>query len=231
MQVAEPSINEVFGEFLAEERRRVAPRTFRRYQEVIGLLRSCLDGYAYESLPATERTFWEARYDADEAAGSYCNTFGPEKIPGELGSFLGYFMIRKVLGGADLKRAAGTVTGKLVAWLAEKGYIGPEDTADALERTNDAARDLPRAERLGSLLSQHARADASERILEEREADMAAVITRVEPGKLWFDDVGPVAVPTKASDLAEVGWEVTALLLGRTRSGWKILEMGNVYPG
>lgn len=35
----------------------------------------------------------------------------------------------------------------------------------------------------------------------------------------------------KASDLAEVGWDVTAHLLGRTRSGWKILEMGNVYPG
>src|SRR5712692_2328486 len=99
MKVAEPSINEVFGEFLAEEQRRLAPRTFRRSEEVIGLLRDCLDGYAYESLPATERAFWEQRYDADETAGSYCNTFGPERIPKDLGSFLGYFMIRKVLGG------------------------------------------------------------------------------------------------------------------------------------
>lgn len=71
VRVAEPSINEVLAEFLAQEQRRLAPRTFRRYEEVIGLLRDCLDNYAYESLPATERTFWEKRYEADEAAGSW----------------------------------------------------------------------------------------------------------------------------------------------------------------
>lgn len=228
--VAKPTINEVFAEFLAAEKQRLAARTYRRYEEVIDLFRHSLDGYAYESLPTPERAFWEERWQADEEAGSYCNTFGPEKIPGELGSFLGYFMIRKVMGGAELMRAAGTATGKLVAWLAEKGYIGPDDTADALERTNDAARDLPRAERLAGLLYDHARVGRSERILEEWETDLAATITRIESGKLWFDGVGPVAVPIEASDLAEEGWEVSALALGRTRSGWKILEMGNVYP-
>lgn len=228
--VAQPTINEVFAEFLAAEKQRLAARTYRRYEEVIDLFRHSLDGYAHESLSRAERAFWEKRWHDDEEAGSYCSTFGPGKIPAEIGSFLGYFMVRKVMGGADLKRAAGTVTGKLIAWLAERRYIGPDDTADALERTNDAARDLPRAERLAALLYDHARADPSERILKEWETDLAAAITRVEPGKLWFDGIGPVAVPAAASDLAEEGWEVSALALGRTRSGWKVLEMGNVYP-
>lgn len=230
IKVAQPTINEVFAEFLAAEKHRLAARTYRRYEEIIDLLRHSLDGYAYQSLSRAEQASWEKRWQGDEEAGSYCNTFGPEKIPAELGSFLGYFMVRKVMGGADLKRAAGTVTGKLVAWLAEREYIGPDDTADALERTNDAARDLPRAERLAVFLSDHARAGASERILEEWETDLAATITRVEPGKLWFDGIGPVTVPVAASELAEEGWEVSALALGRTRSGWKVLEMGNIYP-
>ncbi len=37
-------------------------------------------------------------------------------------------------------------------------------------------------------------------------------ITRVEDGRLWFGDVGPVAVPREASDLAEVGWDVYVVL-------------------
>ena len=32
-------------------------------------------------------------------------------------------MIRKVIAGRDLKRAAGSVTKKLSKWLAEKGYV------------------------------------------------------------------------------------------------------------
>jgi hypothetical protein len=61
-------------------------------------------------------------------------------------------------------------------------------------------------------------------------------ITRVEPGQLWLSGllssagtIGPLAVPQEISDLAEEGWSVN-LLLGRTRHGWRILEVGNVYP-
>lgn len=83
MKAASPTINEVLAEFLAAEKRRLSPRTYRRYEEVIALLRSSLDAYAYESLARDERALWEKRRSADEAAGSYCNTFGPDKIPAE----------------------------------------------------------------------------------------------------------------------------------------------------
>ena len=45
--------------------------------------------------------------------------FGPEKIPGNVAEFLDYFMVRKVMCGKDLMRAAGTVMKKL-AVLKEK---------------------------------------------------------------------------------------------------------------
>lgn len=39
-----------------------------------------------------------------------------------------------------------------------------------------------------------------------------------------------MVVPPRAFQLAEVGWAVSAVLLGRTRRGWWILGFGNVYP-
>ena len=56
-----------------------------------------------------------------------------------------------------------------------------------------------------------------------------AAITRIEPGRLWFDELGPVAVLDEASDLAELGWEVN-IVIGRCPDGWRLLELGFVYP-
>lgn len=56
-------------------------------------------------------------------------------------------MIRKVMGGADLKRAAGTVTERLSKWLAEKGYVSDGEAREGMEKGAEAGRDLPKAER------------------------------------------------------------------------------------
>jgi hypothetical protein len=63
-----------------------------------------------------------------------------------------------------------------------------------------------------------------------------ATIDRIEPGALWFrgetgDVVGPVRVPERAAETAQIGWELSAAAFGRTQDGWYVLEMGNVYPG
>jgi len=60
-----------------------------------------------------------------------------------LSYFLNFFMIRKgMMAGAELKRAAGTVTKRLSKWLADKGYIQEEDAAQGAEEGADAARTL-----------------------------------------------------------------------------------------
>jgi len=148
MEVAHPTISEALAGFLEAQKERLSPATFRRYRDVVELLQHSLDGYAFQSLTPKERALWERRWQADEEAGSFCNTFGPEKIPENLGEFLGYFMVRKVIAGRELLRAAGTVTKKLAAWLQENGHIPSEEAADARVRGAAAARDLPRVEEL-----------------------------------------------------------------------------------
>ncbi len=137
------------------------------------------------------------------------------------------------MAGQDLLRASGTVTKKLAAWLHEYGYISEDERADALERGGDAARELPRAERLGQLL--HDEMEKTPRfdpddVPDEHWIEDFLTIERVEPGALWFEGgIGPVHVSKAASDLAEVGWGVN-IVLALIRDKWRIVELGFVYP-
>jgi len=56
---AEPTIAEVFDEFLADQARRLKPKTLARYESVIGLLQSYLNGYGHEDLPKQETALFE----------------------------------------------------------------------------------------------------------------------------------------------------------------------------
>ena len=196
------------------------------------MLRSSLNGYAYESLDGLERKRWERAFDAgDEEA--FCKLFGPEKIVDHLGEFLGYFMVRKVMAGEGLLRASGTVTKKLAAWLHEQGSISEEQRAQAARRGADAGRDLPRADRLGRLL--HRELERTPRfdpedVPDEHWVEDVLAIERVEPGALWFEDgIGPVRVSKEASELAQPGWSVN-IVLAQLRGEWRIVELGLVYP-
>ena len=127
-QPASPTIDQVFDEFLGEQRRRLRPRTLSKYEDVLDLLRNHLNGYAYQSLSTAESALFDRYYNAQGAKHlEFCQLFGPDKIVANLGGFLGYFMIRKVWAGQDLKRAAGTVTKKLSTWLAAQGHVAENE--------------------------------------------------------------------------------------------------------
>lgn len=62
-----------------------------------------------------------------------------------------------------------------------------------------------------------------------------AVISRIGQETIWLqnEETGyelPLGVPEDVGKLAEPGWKISALHLGRTSKGWCLLEMGNVYP-
>ena len=226
-----PSIDDVLSEFLAAQEQRLAARTFANYRSVVDLLRHCLNGYGHQYLDDDERVRYEAALDAgDEDA--FVHLFGPEKIAEGLGEFLDYFMVRKVMAGEELLRAAGTVTKKLATWMATNGYLDATATGEAVERGTSAARDLPRAERLSRLLFDQAQRDAK-RYRDVPDDDIVEdyfTIERVERGALWLTgDVGPVTVTNEASSLAQPGWSVY-LVLTRAAGSWKVLESGSVYP-
>jgi len=238
---ADPTVDQVFEEFLAAQRARLAPRTFRNYDDVIELLRGYLNGYGHQSLPTEEAALFRRHYDAEgDEHREFCQLFGPEKIVDMLGGFLGYYMIRKVVCGEDFKRAAGTVAKKLSRWLAEQGYVAEEAAREGVDLGAAAARDLPRAERAADMLR-----DATDRL----DIDVQALpdddylefdyltIVKVEPGRLWVEvwegnerTIGPIPVPKAATELLRQGWRVSCSL-ARIRGTWHPVEMANVYPG
>jgi hypothetical protein len=239
---AEPRIERALEEFLDEQRARLAPRTFANYQGVVDLLRSHLDGYAYEGLSKAEAALFDRHFNAEgEDHREFSQIFGPDKIVENLGGFLGYFMIRKVIAGEDFKRAAGTVTKKLSRWLAAKGYLSEEAGQEAADRGAAAARDLPTAERAAEILR-----DAADRLgidppdlAEEDYLEFDHfTIARLEPGRLWLEiregrkrrSCGPIPVPAAVTNLLRRGWDISCSL-ARVRGTWRIVEVANVYPG
>lgn len=175
---------------------------------------------------------WQAAFDAgDEDA--FAALFGPEEIVGIYGEFLGYFMIRKVAASQDELKAAATVTKKLARWLERHDYVDNVAAGDAHERATEAGHDLPRVEKLGDhlyRLAQRTRLPARpDDIANEDWVEDHQPITGVEDGRLWFGEVGPVAVPREASDLAEVGWDVY-VVLARLGGKWELVEVPMVYP-
>ncbi len=59
----------------------------------------------------------------------------------------------------------------------------------------------------------------------------------VEPGKLWLEvytekgksSVSPIAVPKKATELLEKGWDISCAI-ARIRGKRRIVQVANVYP-
>jgi hypothetical protein len=229
--VARPSIEEVLTLFLRDQQKRLKPRTFNRYEEVIDLLRHCLNGHGYHDLDnSSEVALYEKLYFQKNL--EFCFIFGPEKIFSSLANFLNYFMIRKVMASEALLQAAGIVTKKLVKWLEEESYIEKETADRGIRLAAEAARELPAAERLARLIYEYAQSHAPR--YWTAELDDYFVIDQVHPGILILSGIASsgiveVRVPKEITDHCRKGWQVN-LLLGKTRNGWCILETGNVYP-
>jgi hypothetical protein len=228
-----PTIAAVLAEFLAEQKPRVSPKTFAQYQDVVELLQHSLNGYAYLTLSGLDAKRFDQRFKAPgDAHREFCELFGPEHILPNVGEFLGYFMVRKVIAGPSLLRSAGTVTKKLAAWLAEQGYADPTTVEVAAEQGAAAARDLPKAEALAACLADFAEAqdvDGEGEVIEDHFR-----ITRVEPGRLWLEGLdgherGPIPLPASLSRQCPVGWTIAGTI-GRVGRRWRLLEAWNVYP-
>ncbi len=231
-QPAEKTIEAVLDEFLKQQQGRLKPSTMRKYENIIELFQSCLNGYGHQSLDKQEYALFDRLYNAKgDEHREFCQLFGPEKIAGNVGEFLNYFMIRKVMCGKELMQAAGTVTKKMGKWLKEKGYIDSESTEDLVSYGATAARELPAAEELARMLSDYADRTAikCDKVIEDHFA-----IDAIEPSKLRLspfsgNDEITVPVSRNISNACHVGWSFSGAV-GKTGKGWRILEAWNVYP-
>ncbi|OGQ90964.1 MAG: hypothetical protein A2289_00610 [Deltaproteobacteria bacterium RIFOXYA12_FULL_58_15] len=230
--VAKPTISETFDAFLADLKKGMSARTFRNYASTAELLQHCLNGYAYQDLDEDESKIFEK----ESAKGKkFCDIFGPDKILSNVGEFLDYFMIRKVMASKEILGAAGTMTKKLAKWLGEKGYADREEAEDAIEQGAEAARDLPKAEGLAMHLHEFTDwqgVDPKDDDLEDHFS-----IVKVERGAIWLDGMlegkaqplGPITVPAEISSQCKVGWSISGVV-GKRRGKWKLVEAWNVYP-
>ncbi len=222
------TIDQVFEEFLADQNARLRPNTYHRYEDIMNLFRSCLESY----WPGHSQEEYDRITDK---GGTFCGTFGPEEITPSLGEFLGYFMPHKVMAGKETMKAAGTVTKKLVKWLAEKGYVKDTQALErAEERAGQAARDLPAACDVAELLEAYVDMHPPARY--SREIEDCFSITRIEAGKLWLEpfasgdrEIGPVPVPREVSRRCKVGWELGGVVV-KTSKGWRLMEAWRVSP-
>lgn len=185
---ASDRIDDVLRLYITARRKTLAARDYRKSEAIIEFLRRSLNGYAYQSLSEFERKRFDEAFEAgDEDA--YCKLFGPDKIPGEMGSFLGDFMVRKVMAPRSVIAAAGPVIADLLDWLVEQGLVRAKDVVDAKERATTTGSDLPNAERLASLLyglAESSTLDAHS-LADDDYIEDYLTISRVEPGVLWFE--------------------------------------------
>ena len=228
-----PTISDVLAEYLQAEKNRLAPKTHARYADIIGLFIHSLNGYAANSLNQFERARFDKHFDATgDQHREFCDVFGPEHILDNVGEFLNYFMVNKVLAGADTLRASGTVMKKLAKWLVGQGYAKSGDADLAIEQGSDAVRDLPVAEKLSMLLY-----DWTSGRHEPRDSDIEGYfsITKIESGRVWLQDVdgrgnyGPIILPDKVTKLCRVGWTIS----GAVRKSGKrcqLVEAFRVHP-
>lgn len=66
----EITIDDALVRFLDAQRPRLAPRSYRRYEEICKLLRHCLNGYGHTGLSELERKRWERAYEAGDETPS-----------------------------------------------------------------------------------------------------------------------------------------------------------------
>lgn len=235
MSVA-PTIADTLDAFVADEGARQSPAGRASLADAMLLLRAYLDAEGPERLTRDERALWESRWDEDVEVASFSRTFGPEKIVPLLEPFLGDYLLHRVMADTRTLRVTGLACEALVAWLERQGSVPADRAADVRERAERASAEMPRSEELRGLLASTVPRRSPGPTLEEVDLPHERTpISRVEPGRLWFRtwegrEVGPVAVPPRAGELAEVGWTVDGLHLARTAAGWVVLGMGGVAP-
>lgn len=118
-------------EFLEEQEKKLAARTFSYHKDALDMLEHSINGYGPNGLDDENYKKWQKNYDKGI---EYCDTFGPEFISdSDFVEFLGYFYPKKVAVGRDSARKVCGATVNYFKWMVMKKYIKLEEDGDAIE--------------------------------------------------------------------------------------------------
>jgi len=243
------TISSTFNKFLKYKKKDVKKTTYNKYDDILFLFKSFLNGYAYNYLDEDDLDLFETKFNQENK--EFCEIFGIDKIDvGEIEEFMGYFLIRKVLGGKESIKYSGTVLRQLLKWLKNNSYIGKskfDELIDIVDRLKDEltkvleVTDILYEETTGSSMKYGIfpfdKSGSNNLAQYETTRESVFYIKDIKKGKLWLGDlsapsetIGPVIVPDEVSSLANEGWQLH-LAIGKKGNKWDILESGDVYPG
>jgi hypothetical protein len=118
------TIERALEEFLSEQERRLKPRTYDEYEEVIYLFKWYLHGFAYVYLSEEDSKYYDELFNKK----GYCDIFGTEYIRApETRSFLDDFITRRGPCSKTFMKTVGKVMPELINWMHERGYMKDED--------------------------------------------------------------------------------------------------------
>jgi hypothetical protein len=100
-KIAAPTIEVVVKQFLKEAA--IAKGVSKADKKgAIELFMDCMNGYGHQSLSKEENKLFDHHYDLEgKEHREFCQVFGPDKIVENVGEFVGYFLIRKVMMPGD----------------------------------------------------------------------------------------------------------------------------------
>ncbi|MFE7872006.1 hypothetical protein ACFUYE_16835 [Micromonospora humida] len=234
------TIEEALDRFLAEQRKFLPEETLEEYNSIIKFLQYTLNNYGPIDLFDEDEKRLLEDASANPESKTFCQTFGPKKIPGAIGMFLGYYIPRTLGTNAENPDGVGPVMRRLANWLIIQSYgIPAVDVQHMLEHVEEFASAQRLRRRWNLLREPDLEFDESE--IEDSFAGSLR-IRAVEPGVIQFEepyedrDWGnplsnfslTVTVPHEISELAKPGWEmhVEAILV---KGAWITSETGDIY--
>ena len=231
-KIADPTIELVVKQFLKEAT--IAKGVSKADKKgAIELFMACMNGYGRQSLSKEENKLFDHYYALEgKEHREFCQVFGPDKIVENVGEFVGYFLIRKVMMPGDEMGLTAGVVAQFCKWLSEKGFVTEAQSNDGAERASRAARVLPRAEDANRLIWEQA--EKCPKDTQDCIDFGYMTIKRIESGSVWLEsddgkEIGPVSLPKKAAQLLEPNWTINCAL-AKSRGKWCFAEVGNVYP-
>jgi hypothetical protein len=125
------TIKQVFGEYLDEQKKKLAPRTYEYYDETVYYLEQCLNGYGYNTLGKEDAK----KFDENFKKGiEFCDTFEPQILSSSnFFEFLGYYYPKKIACGHDRAKKICGATTALYKWMVKNKYILQEEDGDEIE--------------------------------------------------------------------------------------------------
>ncbi len=218
------TIDESINAYLIDVRSNFPAEAFRNATAVLSMLRNYLDD------------------DDDEevSTASSCKQSLPHTMIGRLDRFLRYRVMRELVVTFEQQECVFYVTYDFCEWLRKKGLL-PDKEYRLFQDLRNGHLNMWKqggaaAQAIAISLQSTRSPGRSSQAIEFARHD----VLKIEGDQIWLDiwmpmilpkerTIGPITLPKTFAASLQVGWMITCELK-KFKSGWRITEIGNIYP-